>query len=195
MGTAFAIHYAGGIVRFRVPVDTPAPFCLKYLHRMAMLLARARRESHRAISSAHLFTGQVFLESWNATALRLSESFDALRELRSTIRHSDYKSWTWISIDCKILTIVMKSQLLPSWELLPFRILSRLCLLLLFSNVWKTIEKAGRKRIGFHYSQGVQSSVSHKFERWNQIQSENMWGDYLKLWEVGKGCLKHYDII
>ena len=49
-------------------------------------------EPHRAISSAHLFMAQVFLESWNATALRLSESFDALRELRITIRHRDCDS-------------------------------------------------------------------------------------------------------
>ena len=54
----------------------------------------ALKAHHPAMTSVQLFMQQVWLESWDYTiARRLSEEYPHLRELKITIRHSDW--WWW----------------------------------------------------------------------------------------------------
>ena len=54
----------------------------------------AKQASHRSMTSVQLFIQQVNLESWDQwIAQRLTQEYDHLRELRITIRHSDWWSW------------------------------------------------------------------------------------------------------
>jgi len=55
----------------------------------------AEQGSPRSATSVHLFMQQVCLQSWDQRAYRLTQEFDHLRELKITIRHSDW--WYWES--------------------------------------------------------------------------------------------------
>lgn len=53
----------------------------------------AEQGSPHSATSVHLFMQQVCLQSWDQRAYRLTQEFDHLRELKITIRHSDW--WYW----------------------------------------------------------------------------------------------------
>jgi len=57
----------------------------------------AEQGSPHSVTSVHLFMQQVCLQSWDQRAYRLTQEFDRLRELKITIRHSDW--WYWESGD------------------------------------------------------------------------------------------------
>jgi len=53
----------------------------------------AEQSSPRCATSVHLFMQQDCLLSWDQHAYRLTQEFDHLKELKITIRHSDWRDW------------------------------------------------------------------------------------------------------
>ena len=52
-----------------------------------------KQGSHTAMTSVQLSMQQVCLDSWNQDAWRLSQGFPHSKEVKITIRHSDWWSW------------------------------------------------------------------------------------------------------
>lgn len=100
-----AYHYRPNFRHKRyIPSSLPLTCRLVYLESHSLLATHntyikwcnrglSDSPAHPSMTSAQLFMQQVCLESWDHIALRLSRSFDTLRELTITIRHSDWWSW------------------------------------------------------------------------------------------------------
>ena len=101
----YAYHYRPNF-RYKRCISSSLPLAcrLVYLESHSLLAMQdtyiewcnrglSKSPAHRSMTSAQLFMQQICLESWDYIALRLNRSFDTLRELTITIRHSDWWSW------------------------------------------------------------------------------------------------------